>query len=209
MDTRSRRRTLSGAILLAACVSSVLLLRGFSTPYAPSAPDYRTHGPADAPVQLAEFSDFQCPGCSASVEPLKRLQALYPGKIRFVFKHMPWPFHPSARKAAVAAECAGRTGGRFWDFHDALYARQAEWVKPEDGPSAFLRYAGEFGLDKKAFAACLEDPTAVAAVDADVKEAKERWVRSTPTFFVNGARFVGNKQLRTLALNRIEDILKR
>lgn len=207
-QTRTSRTLFSGAALFLLTVSLTAGLRLCAKPYSPQAPDYRTEGPSDAPVLLAEFSDFQCGGCRAAAEPLRQLKGLFPGRIRFLFKHTPWDFHPNARAAAIAAECAGR-GGKFWVYHDMLFSRQQEWGEAKTTAESFTRYAKEAGVGVAVFASCLQDPSAAAAVDADIQEAKDVWVRATPTFFINGRRLVGVRQLRSTGFNLIERKLKK
>ena len=199
---------LAGAALFLLAASLTAKLRLSASTYQPQAPEYRWAGPAGAPVVIAEFSDFECGGCKAAAEPLKQLKDMFSGKVRFVFKHFPWDFHKNARAAAVAAECAG-LGGKFWAYHDALFARQQEWEAVEKPEKLFLGYAKEAGLEEASFEACLRGPAAPAAIDEDIREAKDRWVRATPTFFINGRRFVGIRQLRSGGFNFIERALKK
>lgn len=209
-QTRSGRRFLAGAALAALTLALSFALRASAPAYAPEAPAYRTKGPAGAPVLLAEFSDFQCGGCRAAVEPVKQIEGMFKDRIRVVFKHKPWDFHPWALSAAVAAECAGRSD-LFWPYHDLLFSRQREWSELDNEEAVkarFLVYAGEIGIGETVFGSCLADPAARQAVEADLAESKDRWINSTPTFFINGARFVGSDQLRTRGLNAIENALK-
>lgn len=207
--TASGRRFLAGACLLGAAAVLAVSVRRWSPPYVPEAPAYRQRGPADAPAVIAEFSDFQCPACKSGAAALKEIQAMFPGKVRLIFRHYPWHFHPWALEAAVAAECAGRQG-RFWDYHDALFAGQAEWsARKPPGPNPFFeRYAKELKLDLKGFEACRKDEAVAGAIREELREAQERWIGSTPTFFVNGLRLVGARQLRSRGLNRIEEALE-
>lgn len=205
--TRAGRRFYCGAFLLALSAALPLAAARLSGPFAPQAPAYRHDGAADAPVVIYEFSDFECPACRASVEPLKQLRALFPGKIRLVFKHLPWDFHKHAKAAAMAAECAGKQG-RFWDFHDKLYGAQEEWARAERPEPVFLLFAARLRLDEPAFRGCLETRETAAAVEADIREAGDHWVRSTPTFLIDGRRFVGAKQLRSHGYNLVERALK-
>lgn len=207
-QTKSARRLLAGAVLILLAVASVAVVRGTAPAYQPEAPAYRQRGPADAKVTLVVFSDFQCPHCRAAVEPTQRIERLFEGRLRVVFKHKPWPSHRWAKDAAQAAECAGRAG-RFWEYHDLLFSRQQDWAKDDQAPALFSRYAKESGVDKAGFEACLRDPASLSAVDKDLADARDRWINSTPTFFINGRRFVGSRQLGSLGLNRIEDLLKR
>jgi len=206
--TRASRSFLAGAALFLLAVSVTAGLRLSASVYRPQAPDYRWEGPPGAPVVIAEFSDFQCGGCKAAAEPLRQLKELFPGKVRLAFKHLPWDFHQNARAAAVASECAGR-GGKFWAYYDMLFSRQQEWGAVEKPEKIFLSYAKEAGLGEASFSACLGDPAASGEVDKDAKEAKDRWVRATPTFFINGRRFVGVRQLRSNGFNFIERTLKK
>lgn len=197
--------------MAALTVCAGLAVRGKASPYIPDAPDYRQKGPADAPVVIAEYSDFQCPACQAAVEPLKQLQVLFPGKIRVVFKHFPWDFHPWARDAAIAADCAG-INGAFWEFHDNLFGKQWIWVREKERKEVlniFASFASASGIPENKFRECLKDPEIGERIDAEHKEAKDNWVGSTPTFLINGRRFVGSLQLRTLGHNHIENELKK
>ncbi|MEK7656235.1 MAG: thioredoxin domain-containing protein [Elusimicrobiota bacterium] len=207
LKTRAARKAASGALILGLSLALPAALARLSPPFVPQAPDYRHDGDAAAPVVIYEFSDFECPACRASVEPLKQLKALFPGKIRLVFKHLPWDFHKHAKAAAMAAECAGKQG-RFWDFHDKLYASQEDWTKAEKVEPVFLLFAAQLHIEEGPFRSCLESGESAPAVEADIKEADDHWVRSTPTFIINGRRFVGAKQLRSHGYNLVERTIK-
>jgi protein-disulfide isomerase len=139
-----------------------------------------TRGAASAPVTIVVFSDFQCPFCSKSEDTLKQVEAAYPGKIRYVFKNNPLPFHEHARLAAKAALAANEQG-KFWEFHDALYAHQHDLDR-----ASLERYAEDLGLDLRRFRAALDDARLDTVVEADVTEAHRLDVQGTPSFFVNG-----------------------
>ena len=86
-----------------------------------------TQGKSDAPVVVIEFSDFQCPFCSRALPTVKQVLSEYKDKVLFAYKHFPLTqIHPLAQKAAEASECA-RDQGKFWEFHDQLFATQQEW----------------------------------------------------------------------------------
>ena len=87
--------------------------------------DSPVKGPADALVTIVESSDFECPFCKRVGPTLKQVEETYRGKVRFVFKHNPLPFHARALPAAIATEEARAQGGdaKFWAMHDALFAR--------------------------------------------------------------------------------------
>ncbi len=202
-----QRTLLSTVAVLAASVLSVAVARGTRSNAGADAPAYRQLGDAASPVVIEEFSDFECPACRVAEEPLKQVLKLYP-QARFIFKHYPLEqMHHSARRAATAAECAGRQG-KFFPLHDSLYEKQSEWPKAKDPAAAIDQLAAKAGVEPKAYNECLSDPSVNAAIDADVKEGDQRWVQSTPTFFINGKRFVGAKQLQVRGSSWIEKQLK-
>lgn len=207
LQSRQSRRLAAGIVLILLPAISVFATRGKQRPWVATAPPYRQKGPADAKVVIVEYSDFECPACRVAQPALKQIESLYSNDVRVVFKHMPWSFHEWATLGAAAAECAGRQG-KFWDFHDQLYGHQEEieaGIKAGKNPEDFfLSYAKSIGLDAKALDVCRKDAATLSAVQADVQEADDHWVHSTPTFFINGKRFVGANQLRTVGVNAIE-----
>lgn len=146
-------------------------------------------GPLDAPVVIIEFSDFQCPFCARAVPILKALHDRHPDDVRIVFRHMPLSFHGNARIAAIGAVCA-EAQGRFWDYHDALFANQKAL-----GRDDLIAQATALGLDSGAFATCLDDPASAAVVDSDNATAVALGLTGTPTFFVNGLKLTGARPL--------------
>lgn len=207
LKTRNGRRAAASAALILLAVGTVRAFRGGYKPYSPEAPAYRRHGPADAPAVVSVFSDFQCPSCAFAVEPVKKLESLYEGQVRVVFKHHPWYFHRNARKAAFLAECAGKQGA-FWPVHDKLFESQAEWAEAPDTKALFNGYLKGLKLDSAALEACVQDPATAVLIDADLEEAEEHWINGTPTFFVNGKRCAGLKQLRSTGVEEIERAIK-
>ncbi len=149
--------------------------------------DSPTLGPADAPVTIIEFSDYECPYCARWYQQVyKRLMKEYEGKIRFVYRDFPLDnIHPNAAPAAIAAHCAGEQDSYF-AFHDALFSYQYGL-----GWDAYLSYATELGLDVKAFQTCLDEKRYADKVEADMRYGYSLGVSSTPTFFVNGIAIVG------------------
>lgn len=207
MRDKLSRRLLSYALVTALTVVSAVAAGRAKKPFSPAAPDFRVKGDAAAPVKIVEFSDFQCPACRYAEEPLKKLLSFYDGKVRFTFKHFPLRMHQWAKAGAAAAECAGRQG-KFWEYHDSLYEKQDEWTN-EKVDGFLTAYAQKAGLDLPAWDACRQDPATMAAVTADAKDGDDAWVGSTPTFFVNGRRFVGGKQLAELGTLFIDRELKK
>lgn len=208
MASKFQRRLLGAAFVACASATTAFAVRRFHPPTVESAPDYRIKGPSPAKVVIVEYSDFQCPACKVAEPVIKQLMDLYGKDTRFIFKNFPLDRpHPYARAAAWFAECAGRQG-RFWPVHDLLYERQELWSQDPVPAARFQDYARELKLDGPALDACLKDPETQKSVDADEKEGDDRWVYSTPTFFVNQKRFVGARQLMALSPSWIERQIK-
>jgi protein-disulfide isomerase len=152
-------------------------------------------GPKDASVVVVEFSDFECPFCARLTDALREAQKRFPD-VRIHFRHYPMdnncnpaidrPFHQNACRAAQATVCADRLGGRFWDLHDRMFQQPKNL-----GRDALVKLAAEIGLDPEAFTACLDDPSSLEPVRADLAAGAKLGVSGTPTFFVNGRRRSG------------------
>lgn len=153
-------------------------------------------GEEDAPVVIIEFSDFQCPFCKRFAEqtfPQLKRDYIDTGKVRFVFRDFPiLRIHPNAGLAALAAECADEQGS-FWEMHDLLFARQAEWAgsAQEQVRSLFEAYGRELGLEEEAFAQCLATERYGEEILKDLREGVEAGVGGTPAFFINGEKLEG------------------
>jgi protein-disulfide isomerase len=141
-------------------------------------------GPADAPVTIVEFADFQCRFCRRVEETLERLRRDYPDQIRFVWRDLPLPMHAEARPAAMAARAAGEQG-KFWEMHDRLLAADSL------DRDLYLREAAALGLDVGRFRAALEADKAKAGLDADALAAAKTGATGTPSFYVNGKELLG------------------
>jgi protein-disulfide isomerase len=140
-----------------------------------------------------EFSDFQCPFCSRSVTTLKQIETEYPGKVRVAFKNQPLPFHQHARLAAEAAMAANEQG-KFWEYHDKLFANQ-----PKIQREFLLQYARDVGLDMKRFQKALDDASGRPRIDTDIAEANSLGTSGTPAFFINGRFLNGAKPFAEFA----------
>ena len=147
-------------------------------------------GPADAPITLVEFSDFQCPFCKRwHDETYEPLLAAYPGKIRIVYRHLPLTsIHPDAFSAAEAAMCAGDQN-MFWEYHGKLFSGESL------GNAVYEQYARDLGLNIPTFVDCITEHKFQAAIEADSNFAIDLGISSTPTFFVNGLALVGAQPL--------------
>jgi protein-disulfide isomerase len=137
-------------------------------------------GPADAPVTLVEFADYQCPFCTRAQETVKRVRETYGDTVRLVVKQLPLPMHPQARGAAEAALCAQQQG-EFWKMHEWLFANRDKLA-----PEQLKAQAKALGLDAEKFGTCLDSHQEASRVDADLAEASAVGANATPTFFVNG-----------------------
>ena len=147
-------------------------------------------GPADAPITIVEFSDYQCPYCRRwHDEVYQPLLAAYPGKIKLVYRNLPLTtIHPDSLSAAEAAMCAGEQNA-YWTFHEKLFSSDAL------GNSVYVQYAQELGLDMNSFQACIDEHKYQKDIQADSDFAINLGISSTPTFFINGLAVVGAQPL--------------
>lgn len=150
-------------------------------------------GPQDAPIVIVEFSDFQCPFCKRfHDETLQPLLAAYPGKIRFIYRHLPLTsIHTEAFPSAEASMCADEQGA-FWQYHDKIFENQDKL-----GFGLYLQIASDQGLDSAVFEDCLNSRKYKDAVQKDLDFALDLGANSTPTFFINGLAVVGAQPLET------------
>jgi protein-disulfide isomerase len=150
-------------------------------------------GPADAPVTLVEYGDYQCPYCGAAYPIIKEVQARSGDGLRFVFRNFPISTsHPRAEQAAEAAEAAA-TQGKFWEMHDLLYENQDRL-----GDDDLHANAEQLELDVDRFDRELGEHTHAERVHEDFMSGVRSGVNGTPTFYVNGMRHDGPYDLETL-----------
>jgi protein-disulfide isomerase len=179
-------------VVLALAVASALTLISCTAPgRGPVAPDGardNTIGPANASVTIDEWADFQCPACRsfAALQPGLDQAVLRDGSARFVFHHMAF-LGPESILAAEAAECAGDQG-RFWAYHDTLYAAQNGENRGAFGAAHLKQFATTVALDQGAFNTCLDSHKYVSRVQQETQAGVQLGVNSTPTLFVNGQR---------------------
>ena len=140
---------------------------------------------SDAPVTIVEFSDFQCPYCAGQQPILKKIKRAYGDQVNILYKHLPLPIHPFAQRAAEASECA-RDQGKFWEYHDRLFDSQDAISE-----AFFSQFAQQIGLSTSQFNQCLASGAKKNVVQKDLAEAQSLMISGTPTFFINGQRFVG------------------
>lgn len=146
-----------------------------------------SRGPADAPITIIEFSDYQCPFCKRADAIVQEVLKKYPDEVRFVYRNFPLEqMHPRARPAAEAAMCANEQG-KFWEFHEKLFGGGG--LEAAD----LTAYAESVGLDAGKFKTCVDERRFKDAVEADERAGREAGVTGTPSFFVNGIMFSGAK----------------
>ena len=151
-------------------------------------------GPADAPVTLVEYGDYQCPHCYRAHPIVAAVRKKLGAKLRFVFRNFPLvEIHPNAMHAAEAAESVGaHTGaGAFWAMHDAIYKHQQDSDDALDDEH-LVRYARAAGADPNVVQRDLDGDVFEAHVRADFMGGLRSGVNGTPTFFINGVRFDGD-----------------
>jgi protein-disulfide isomerase len=152
-------------------------------------------GPADAPVTLVEYGDYECPRCAAAHRIIERVRLQLGDRLRIVYRHFPDPqVHSHAQPAAEAAELAGaQSPDAFWAMHALLYANQDQ-LTDED----LRRYAADLDLDMMRFERGFTDHVFAAKVAEDKQGGVRSGVTGTPTIFLNGTRYDGPIELEAL-----------
>ncbi len=172
---------ISGGLVIIGAIWIALVWQQEKVDYQLPAGERPLLGNPQATVVVEEFSDFQCPACRAAAPVVKSIVNQYKDQIKFVYHHFPLlKIHPRAYDAALASECANDQG-KFWQYHDLLFANQPNFKR-----SQLVEYAGKLGLDSEQFSACLQSRARRQIVDDDLQRAKELNLNSTPTFIVNG-----------------------
>ncbi|MEP6921401.1 MAG: thioredoxin domain-containing protein [bacterium] len=152
----------------------------------PGADPQHAHGPADAPVTLEEFGDFECPPCGLLHPILKAMEQEFGPRLKIVFREFPLvPTHPHALVAARAAEAAGLQG-KFWEMHDMIYETQLSWHEAFDARPIFEGYATRIGLDLQRYRQDVDSKAVENRIFQDGKRAHSLGVKGTPTVFMNG-----------------------
>jgi protein-disulfide isomerase len=141
-------------------------------------------GPKDAAVVVNVFSDFQCPVCKRSADPIKQLAADFPGKVKVFFRNNALEMHGRSKPAALAA-FAAKKQGKFWQYHDKLFATGAL------DDSSLEAAAKELGLNMEQWKKDVADPKSAERLAEESKWAESLGATGTPGFFVNGVRQVG------------------
>jgi protein-disulfide isomerase len=141
-------------------------------------------------VIIVEFSDFQCPACRLMSGLVRQMVNKYEG-VGLIYRHFPInTIHRNAYKAAEASEVAGSLG-KFWEYHDVLFARQDEWVEEKDIVGRLVSYAEEIGLSGEIFLEKLNRGEGAEGVQTDLALGRKIGIVATPTLFVNGEKVNG------------------
>ena len=144
-----------------------------------------TKGPVTAPVTIVAFEDFECPFCFQAQPFIKKLIAKYGDTVRFIYKDFPLRvIHPHAQETAEAAQCAFEQG-KFWEFHDELFAHQDRFAE-----AYYRTVAKDVGMNLSQFNECYRTGKYRQRIADDVELGKALGVQGTPTFFINGELFV-------------------
>ncbi|HEY8143779.1 MAG TPA: thioredoxin domain-containing protein, partial [Kofleriaceae bacterium] len=146
-----------------------------------------SRGPANAPVTIIVFTDFQCSYCGQVLGTIDELWDDYPDQLRLVVKQ--FPVHDTAVLAGEAA-LAADAQGKFWELHDLMMANQEDLSE-----KAILDYGARAGLDVKKLRAALDKHSYKGALQAEVSAGKEAKVQGTPCFFINGKQFTGARPI--------------
>ncbi|KKP38533.1 MAG: DSBA oxidoreductase [Candidatus Peregrinibacteria bacterium GW2011_GWF2_33_10] len=160
-----------------------------------SVDDDPIEGDKDAKVTIIEFSDFQCPYCArffnGAYSQIKS-QYIDTGKVKLVFRDFPLSFHQYAMQGAVAANCVREQDEeKYWDMHDLLFSKPADWLSSSDVNTALKTFASDLGVNAGKFETCLSSDKYTEEINKDIADGRTAGVRGTPTLFVNGRMLVG------------------
>ena len=161
-------------------------------------------GDSAAPAVLYVFNDFECPFCArwaSQVKPEVVERFVETGQLRMIYMDFPLPNHPRATPAAMAARCAGDQG-RYWEYHDLLFANQEAWIESDRPSREFMEYAEEVGVDAARFSQCMRSADHRLAIVEGVAYARRMGARGTPWFYLNGRRISGTVESLDSAIAR-------
>lgn len=150
-------------------------------------------GKKDAPLQLVEYSDYQCPYCKSFFsEALKQIHDAYvkTNQLNFTYRDLPLSFHPNALPAALAAQCAGEQN-KYFQMHDLLFTFHEDWVDQRDVSLIFNKFSDVLNLKGRDFKTCYESKKYVSQIQKSLQLAKTDGASGTPYFLINGTPFPG------------------
>lgn len=208
IDKKNARLAALAFTLVFVSTIAVLMARQFNLGPERPAPEFRTFGPADAPVHIYEYTDFACPACRMATLKLEEMMKVFGAGLRLSFKHYPLlNIHPWSLHAAAYADCAGEQG-RFKEYAQALFANQEKWADAKEEPKEFEAFARQLKLDWDKMKVCANAPETLRRINLDIAEADMKGVSATPTFFINGKRAVGGGQLIDQAM-KFDNVMRK
>lgn len=165
--------------------------------------DGQHSGPTDAPVQIVEFFDYQCPFCKAAQPAVKAVRRRYPTKVTVIHENFPLPTHQYAYKAAIVTECIRRSyPAKFMTYHDSLFAHQRTL-----GHFSYMKLAAQIGItDTTGLHSCVEDQSTAGIIKTEEELAKKLDIVGIPTFIINGKLVTGVLSKRQL-IDLVKDAL--
>ena len=164
-------------------------------------------GSADAPVEITEYADYQCPFCQtfATIQmPTIEERLIRTGRLRWRYRDFPLQQHSFSRLSAHSAACADEQG-KYWEQHQRIYDGQGEWATLGDAGPKFREYAQANGLDLKRYDDCMASHKYAGRIQASYEEGTRLGVSSTPTLLVGNRLYQG--RLDSDAIRRLVDSL--
>jgi protein-disulfide isomerase len=164
-------------------------------------------GSPQAPVEITEYADYQCPFCQtfATLQmPTIEERLINTGRLRWRYRDFPLQQHPFARLAAHSAACADEQG-KYWDQHRRIYEGQQEWAEARDAGPVLRGYAQTNGLDLGRYDACMKSGKYAGRIQASLNEGMQVGVNSTPTLLVGDRLYSG--RLDSDAITKLVDSL--
>jgi protein-disulfide isomerase len=140
---------------------------------------------SDGKLLIIEWSDFECPFCARGANTVQQIKDTYGDQVIVQYKHFPLNFHPNAQKSAEASECA-RDQGKFWEYHDILFANQQSLSN-----SNYIKWAEQLNLNVDTFTECLNSGEKADLVSQDAAEGRAFGVTGTPGFSIGGELLSG------------------
>lgn len=209
-DAKTKSSSRTKWIVVVAAAVLFLAFFGYSIFASKAAHDKQTAAPAikfantgwatgniQSKTTVTEFGDFECSACRAFEPTFDQARKDYGSKVKFVFKHFPLKsVHPNAMIGAVAAEAAGKQG-KFWEYHDTLYANQDNWAQQSDPTDQLVSYAKKLNLDVSQFTTDLKSHDFDKIINDQEDEGIKDGVNGTPTVYING-KYLGFPDYTTL-----------
>jgi protein-disulfide isomerase len=150
-------------------------------------------GSPNAPIEITEYADFQCPFCQtfATLQmPTIDERLIQTGRVRWRYRDFPLQQHPFSRLAAHSAACADEQG-KYWQQHQRIYEGQSEWSEARDAGAIFRNYAKANGLDLGRYDACMKSGKYAGRIQASYNEGVQVGVNSTPTLLIGDRLYKG------------------